>query len=290
MKGLYILIITFVSIQVIAQDTYENSSVNNTDSTLVKFRAYQPDFIDNALSPMGEYAYTGMRFGMTHGFSGQPEFNANKYLVTPLGEMQALPADKYLGYVAGFVADFYYHYDFIENAGIFGGIEYNYYGMSSKYETKYQGYYAVEKNMVNSIGVPLVFKIGPKKNFNKDQMYVYAGLKYSFNINMTSVQKASWITATTRAKVESEQIQRTNLGLLFGVNYLAFSLQLDYIPSNFLNINYVSPSGYQTALGQPDKLFFISTTINVPVSNNWIGTRSRKLKKFFKKLRKFFGG
>ena len=197
--------------------------------------------------------------------------------------MQAIPASSFLGYVPGFVLDFYYHFDFVtENAGIFTGFEYNYYGMSSKYETRYGGYTAIEKNMVNSIGVPLAFKYGPK--LYKNQQYIYVGVKYSFNVNMTSVQKASWTSATAKVKVDSEQFKRSNLGLFLGVKCLAFNIQIDYIPSNLFNMDYISDTGFQQYLGQPDKMFFISTSINAPL-NGWIGYKSKTLKRFFKKLK-----
>ena len=197
--------------------------------------------------------------------------------------MLAVPSDSYLGYVPGFVADLYYHYDFAtENAGIFTGIEYNYYGISSKYETRYGNYTAIEKNMVNSIGIPIAFKFGP--DFYKPQAYIYAGFKYSFNINMTSIQKVSWSDAKARAKVDVAQFKRSNIGFFFGVNYTFFNIQFDYMPGNFFDTDYVTSSGYQTAQGQPDKMFFISTSLNAPL-NGWIGTRNRKLKIFFKKLK-----
>ncbi len=286
-KGIYLLLIIFTYISALAQDTYEK---NNTDSTFVlsNFKSFAPDFIDEKYSIASEFSYVGLRIGVSNGFSAQPKFNANKYLITPVGEMQAQPAEKYLGYVPGFVADIYYHADFSENIGIFIGLEYNHYGMSSKYETKYGEYSAIEKNMVNAIGVPLAFKYGPKKIFYDEQAYIYAGLKYSFTLNMVSVQKANWLDATAKAKVPSVEIERTNLGLFFGINYKIFNLQLDYLPNNFLNIDNLSSSGYQTALGQPDKLFFVSAAISTPM-NGWLGTKNRKVKMFFRKVRKMFG-
>ena len=292
-KKLYILIIIFVSIQASAQKVDNKyltiSSTNNSFSILPEITAFAPDFIEESLSPKkNEYMYWGLRLGISNGFSGQPELNNNKYLDNiPLGsnanEMLAVPVDSYIGYVPGFVADLFFHYDFVtENAGIFTGIEYNYYGMASKYETKTGAYSAVEKNTVNAIGVPLAFKFG--QDFYKQQAYIYTGIKYSFNLSMTSVQKVSWESGITKVKVDAEQINRSNFGLFFGVNYTFFNLQFDYIPGNFLNSNYKTSSGYIPALGQPDKLFFISASLNAPL-NGWIGTKSRTLKKFFKKLK-----
>ena len=144
-KGLYLIIIILVSIQALAQENdneNENFALNITENTLSilpKFNAYAPDFIEELRSiQKSEYMYSGLRLGMSHGYSGQPEFNPNKYLNTPVGDMQAIPAASFFAYIPGFVADLYYHFDFFtENAGIFTGVEYNYYGVSSKYETKY---------------------------------------------------------------------------------------------------------------------------------------------------------
>jgi len=294
-KIFYILIIIFVAVQTFAQkEPNQNIALNtslNSLSILPQFSTNAPDFLDELL-PLkkgNEYTYWALRFGMSHGFSAQPSLNENKYLdnvpvASTADEMQAIPVGSFIGYVPGFVLDFYFHYDFVtESAGIFVGIEYNYYGMSSKYETKTGGYTAVEKNMVNSIGIPLAFKYGPK--FYKKQAYIYAGIKYNFNLTMTSVQKVSWASEKAMEKVDAEQIKRSNFGVFLGINYLAFNIQFDYIPGNFLNTDYTNPSGYYPATGQPDKLFFLSTSINVPISNGWIGTRNRTLKKFFKKLR-----
>ncbi|MBN2757426.1 MAG: outer membrane beta-barrel protein [Bacteroidales bacterium] len=236
-----------------------------------------------AFSQKSEYQYFAVRFGATHGFSAQPLFNANKYINTPDGEMQAIPADAFLGYTPGFVADIYYHFDFpTDNAGIFTGLEYNYYGMSSKYQTKYGDYTAIEKNMVNSVGIPIAIKFWP--DLYKDQKYIYLGAKYSFNLTMTSVQKVSWTNAKAREKIDAEQFSRSNFGMFFGINYLAFNLQFDYVPGTLFNSEYKSPLGFLPYEGQPDKMFFITTAINVPV-NGWIGKKSYGLKKFFNKLR-----
>ena len=263
-RGLYILIILFVSIQVLAQKN-ENQSIalNSTASTLrilPKFNTYAPDFLDELASPQkSEYMYTALRFGMSHGYSVQPVFNEFKYLNTPVGDMQAIPSASFFAYVPGFVADLYYHFDFVtENAGIFVGLEYNYYGISSKYETKSGGYSAVEKNMTNSIGVPLAFKFWPK--LYKNQQYIYVGLKYSFNLTMSSVQKVSWEEAMAVEKIDAEQFRRSNFGFFLGFNYLVFNIQLDYVPGNLFNMDYIDEtvSPKPLYLGQPEKMFFIS--------------------------------
>ena len=131
---------------------------------------------------------------------------------------------------------------------------------------------------------PAAFKFWPK--LYRNQQYIYVGVKYSFNLSVTTVQTVSWEEAAVTGKIDAEQFRRSNVGFFLGFNYLAFNIQLDYVPGNLFNMDYIDEtvSSKPLYLGQPDKMFFISTSINTPL-NGWLGTKSIKIKRFFKKIK-----
>jgi len=232
-----------------------------------------------------EYRYASIRLGYNQGFSMQPGFYANKYLSTPNGEMQLTPVDSYLGYTPGFVADLYYHIDFpTDNAGVMVGLEYNNYGVSSKYETINGAYNMVETHRINAIGVPLAFKIGPK--FYDKQTYGFLGAQFNFNISMNENQKVSWNDTPSSVKLTSDEFANTNMAFFVGFNWMVVNLQFDFVPGSFFNKEYVVPEStnilpYST---QTDNMYFLKVSFHVP-TNDWVGSKNYKLKRFLRKLR-----
>ena len=239
-----------------------------------------------SFSQKNEYQYIGLRFGASHGFSGTPDPNANKYLVTKDGdEMQASPVSSYKGYTPGYVADFYYHFDFTtNNAGIITGLEYNYGGLSSKYqttpfETSTTVYTMQETFRMHTVGVPIAFKYGPK--IKKTQSYVFAGFQINYVVAINSVQKYSWTTTPSALKLESGEYNKTAFNLFLGVNYRAFNLQIDYYPSTVFNRNF-DKNGYKVYDGMVKKYFDIKTSIKL--AYGWLSDNSFWWKKKLRKV------
>ncbi|MFN8255129.1 MAG: outer membrane beta-barrel protein [Bacteroidales bacterium] len=230
-----------------------------------------------------EYQYIGVRFGASHGFSGAPAMNTNKYLNVPPfnDEMVLLPVSSYKGYTPGFVFDILYHFDFTtDNAGVVAGLEYNYNGISAKYNTEQGGYSMKETFRMNTIGVPVFFKYGP--DIWDTQRYFYAGFQFNYIISMQSVQDYSWGTTPSAEKVDPNAYNKTSFGLFAGFNYLAFNIQLDFNPKSVFNKDYRNPDGYLINAGQVDQTITIKTCVNVPYG--WLSDKSYWWKK---KLRKF---
>ncbi len=239
-----------------------------------------------SFSQKNEYQYIGLRFGASHGFSGTPDFNPMKYLITPSGEMQVTPVSGYKGYTPGFVADLYYHFDFTtDNAGIFIGIEYIYDGISSKYETMLPedqsvGIYTMTETFrMHKVGVPIAFKYGPK--IYDSQGYVFGGFQFNYIVSMSSEQSYSWKPTPSAIKLESEEYNKTALNLFIGLNYNAFNIQFDYYPSTPFNRAF-DKDGSKIYAGMVEQTFTIKTSINV--AHGWLSDQSFWWKK---KLRKF---
>jgi len=234
-----------------------------------------------------EYRYFSMRFGYSQGFSGQPGFNPNKYLNTPNGEMQLVPADSYMGFMPGFVADLTYHIDFpTDNAGIMVGLEYNNYGVASKYETVNGAFSMVEKHRINAIGIPLAIKIGPK--FYKDQRYGFLGAQFNYHLTMNANQKVSWLSSTSSAKLLPDEMNKSAMVFFVGFNWLLLNIQFDYVPGSFFNKEYLIATETDIILpysAQNDNMFFLKVSFHVP-TNDWAGSKWYKVRKFLRKLKR----
>lgn len=246
-----------------------------------------------------EYQYIGLRFGAIHGFSGQPEMNPNKYLLAPgvydeltqttaFEEMQLSPLSKYLGYTPGFNASLLYHFDFrSDNGGIFTGLDYNFSGISSKYETTYATNHHTlkETHRMHMVGLPIAVKYGPK--IWDTQRYVFGGVQVNYIVAMNAVQKVDWNTTPSSTKLESGEYKKINFSIFFGFNYSAFNVQFDFYPKSIFDKTYtvsdpVTGGDYLKYDGQVEKFFTIKTSINIPYG--WLSEQSfwwrRKLRKF----------
>jgi len=237
----------------------------------------------NSFSQNNEYQYIALKFGASHGFSGTPAFNANKYLITPDGEMQATPVSSFKGYTPGFVADLLYHFDFTtDNAGIFTGLEYNYGGISAKYVSQDPNVYSmVETYRMHTVGLPIAFKYGP--DIWESQRYLFVGLQINYIIAISSVQKYDWKATPSALKLEKEEYNPTQFALFFGVNYSAFNLQFDFYPSSVFNKSYKDANDFKIHEGQVDNSFAIKTSVNIPYG--WLSDQSFWWKRKLKKLK-----
>ena len=237
-------------------------------------------------SQKSEYQYFSFKLGYNQGFSTQPGFNVNKYLSTPAGEMQLTPVDSYLGYIPGFVANIFYHYDLpTDNAGVMVGLEYDNYGVSSKYETVNGIYNLIEQHRVNAIGIPLTFKIGPK--FYDKQTYGFLGAQFNYNLSMKVNQKVNWMDTPSSAKLTSDEFTNTTMAFFVGFNWMVLNIQFDYVPGTFFNKEYIVPGAATTITPystQADNMFFLKVSFHTP-TNDWLGSQNYKLKRFLRKIK-----
>jgi hypothetical protein len=232
----------------------------------------------NGFAQKNEYRYIAIKFGASHGFSQTPGFNPNKYLNTPVGEMQISPVSS--AYAPGFVFDFLYHFDFTsDNAGIYTGLEYNFGGIAAKYKANRDEYTLNETYRYHSVGVPLGFKFGPKIWDN--QTYVFAGAQANMLLKMNSIQKVNFEGTSASVPLGKDEYNPFVFNLFLGLNYKAVNIQFDYYPKSYFNPLYTTTSGYKPYNTQVDKFFVLKTSINVPYG--WLSDQSFWWRKFLRK-------
>jgi hypothetical protein len=245
-------------------------------------------FYITVVHAQSEFNYFTLRIGMNHNiFSPQPTKDfTNKYLKSPDGEMQLTPSSSFLDYVPGYNAGIMFHYDFeSDRGGLVVGLEYSNSGISAKYNTLTSNYWLVETQRIQAIGIPAFFKFG-REIFNK-QKYLYIGAQYNFNRKMNEISKVGWTTTRGVRSAGKDEFQSNNIMILFGFNYMFFNVEFDYMPKSFFNIDYIDQTtNYRPYSSQPDKLFFIKTSFNIPLSD-WTTQKSYKISKFLRKLRIF---
>ncbi len=237
-----------------------------------------------------EYRYIALRFGISNGFSGQPEMNPNKYLNAPsylpdtYEEMQLAPVASFMGWTPGFNGSILYHFDFHgDAAGIITGIDYNYTGITSKYETLTRGYTLTETHRMHMIGVPVAIKYGP--DIWDTQRYVYAGAQFNFIAAMNAVQKVSWNTTPSSTKLEGDEFKKTTFSLFFGVNWKVLNVQFDFYPASIFNDTYteanlVTSGEFLKYEGQVKQFFTIKAGLNIPYG--WLSENSFWWRRFLR--------
>ncbi len=234
-----------------------------------------------------EFRYFVLKAGAVHQImSPQPDTLNNLFLNTADGQMRLTPDTAFfVDYVPGFHADLHFHFDFSnDKGGIVLGAEYQNTGISAKYRTVYGDYTLIQTHRINSVGIPVFLKFG-NEIFNK-QKYFFAGLKYNFNFAVQVTDKVNW-SITPRSKwLTDNEFVSNNLTFFIGFNYMVLNIQLDFMPTTFLNKEYpltlngtVKP--YST---QPDKIFFLKTSINVPLSK-WTTSKSYFINRMVRKFR-----
>ena len=245
-------------------------------------------FINLTAFSQFEFTYFVFRFGANHQmFSRQPDSINNLYINTTDGEMKLLPDTTFfLDYVPGFHADLHFHIDFAnDKGGIVAGIEYLNMGISEKYITV-NDVSLIRTFRIHSIGIPLYIKFG-NRIFNK-QKYFFGGLKYNINFAMQTNEKVSIQNSKYRINWNIEdEFDQNNITLFVGFNYMIFNFEFDFMPKAFLNRDYSINIGDENNSqivkpykGQTNRIFYIKTSINIPISK-WTTNRSRFLKKIF---------
>ena len=238
-----------------------------------------------------EFKYFVLRFGANHHLlSPQPDTLNNLYLDTYDGEMRLFPDTAYFfDYVPGYHAGLHFHFDFSNDmGGIVAGVEYQNSGISEKYVTSQGGYSLVRTHWVHSVGFPLYIKFG--REIFDQQKYLFAGVKYNINFAMQTREKVSWAIEPRTTWYSENQFAQNNIVILLGFNFLIFNLEFDFMPSTFLNKEYAiggggpNPQTIKPYSSQKDRIFFIKTSINIPLSP-WTTNKSYFLHKLVRKFK-----
>jgi len=234
-----------------------------------------------------EFRYFVLKVGATHQMmSPSPKAINNLFLNTQYGEMRLTPDTTFfVDYVPGFNVALHFHFDFSnDKGGIVIGAEYQNFGISSKYKSVYGDYSLIQTHRLNSIGIPIYLKFG-NEIFNR-QNYFFAGLKYNFNLAVRTTDVVNWSIEHKSKWLNDNEFVSNNLTFFVGFNYMIFNVQLDFMPTTFLNKEYTlnlngSVKPYST---QPDKLFFLETSITVPLSK-WTTSKSYFINRMVRKFK-----
>ncbi len=233
-----------------------------------------------------EYRYLAIRLGFSNAFSGQPGINNEKYVYAPgtegsgIPEMRVNPVSSFLGYVPGIKASVLYHFDFTGDvAGIFTGLDYNFTGISSKYETLTRGFNIVEIHRMHMIGVPLAFKYGP--DIWDTQRYAYLGGQINYIASMYTNEKASWGDNKGR-KLESDEYSKTAFSFFAGLNWRILNLQFDFYPKSVFNTGYAMTNSKTKDPSYPHKSqveSFYKITVSVNIPYGWLSEKNFKIRR-----------
>ncbi len=249
-----------------------------------------------------EYRYLAIRLGFSNAFSGQPELNTQKYIYAEalegasIPQMSVQPVKSFTGYVPGVKASILYHFDFTGDfAGIFTGLDYNFTGVSSKYETLTRGFNIVETHRMHMVGIPLAVKYGP--DIWDTQRYVYIGGQINYIASMYTNEKASWGENKGR-KLEDTEYNKTTFSLFAGFNWKIINVQFDFYPKSIFNENYELKTTYKFPnpkkgdenktltlypnKGQVSSFFKLTVSVNVPYG--WLSEKSFKIRRMLLKV------
>ncbi len=254
-----------------------------------------------------EFQYFTLRAGANHNaLSAQPTYYSRLFLTTPDGMMKAKPSAQYIDYVPGVNAGLFFHWDFESDKGglVIGGEIANL-GFQSKYETyeekEYRNgdivdpspvlekanYSCIRTYRLTTFSIPVMLKFG--REIYQDQQYMYVGGQYNMNLSLKTIDQGSWSTTKSIVKGTPDEIIKSNLVFFIGYNYSIFNIQLDYMMKNFLNpefvyVDKISTAKYKPYGNQPQNLFYLKTSINLPLSE-WTTKRYYFMYKLWRKIR-----
>ena len=236
-----------------------------------------------------EFKYFVLRLGANHHLlSPQPDTLNNLYLNTYDGEMSLVPDTAFFfDYVPGFHAGLHFNFDFSnDRGGIVAGVEYQNSGISEKYITEQGGFSLVRTHRIHSVDFPLYVKFG--REIFDQQKYFFGGVKYSINFAMQTREKVNWAIEPLTTWYSEDQFDQTSITLFIGFNFLIFNLEFDFMPSTFLNKEYSTNVGNSTSINpyatQQDRIFFIKTSMTVPLSA-WTTNKSYFIHKIIRKIK-----
>ncbi len=252
----------------------------------------------NLQAQKSEYMYLAIKLGVSNAFSGQPDLNPEKYAYTvgmegeSAPQMRIKPSDSFLGYVPGVNASLLFHFDFVgDAAGIFSGIDYNFTGISSKYETLTSNFSIIETHRMHMIGVPLAFKYG--SDIWDTQRYIYLGAQINYIASIYTNEKASW-GANQGRKLDPAEFNKATFSLFAGFNWRIVNLQIDFYPKSIFNEGYELVTTYKfpstpkkTVVlhpnqGQVKNYFKVTLAVNVPYG--WLSEKNFKIRRMLLKF------
>ncbi len=241
----------------------------------------------NTYSQYGEYRYFSFKGGMTHClFNPQPNANINKFVNTPIGEMQLIPDTSYFGYVPGYFAGLIFNYDLQnDRTGLMIGASYENIGFENKYHLSIGDRWMIDSYHVNRVSFPVLFKIGRK--IYKEQKFIFIGGSYDINLSLYKTESSSWSTNKKKIKLDKSMLVKNNYSVILGINYMFFSAQVDYMFGSYLSKDYeVTLPNQQMSKpfsGYPNGYFIFKTNLNIPI-NSWTTRKIYEVEVWFRKV------
>jgi len=197
----------------------------------------------------GEFQYFVVRAGINHSIiSPQPEICSDKFIKTPGGELPLYSTRKFVegnwftDYTVGHVVDLLFHYDTKSNKfGIALGIEYSSTAISARYTSEEQDYSMTERFRNYAVGVPFMLKFSDEM-FDR-QKYFFVGARYEKNLKVVHKQIPDWLEVNQSTEqmirwCEPLEFNEYNLSFFVGFNYAVFNIEINYLPSSFMNPQY----------------------------------------------------
>ncbi|HAN76761.1 MAG TPA: hypothetical protein DCQ31_02745 [Bacteroidales bacterium] len=236
-----------------------------------------------------EYQYFVARLGLVHGImNSQPATSSGRYVVTAAGEIPLTTnidatTGFYLPYVVNANADLFFHMDAKNDKfGAIIGASFSMYPSVQKYATKNNVNWVVERLDVLSVGLPVYVKFS--KEMYEKQQYFYTGFVYNFNLELFQTQKVSWSQSNLTLS-RKEALKKSTVALVAGYNHLLFNIELNYIPSTFIDPKFTLDGKLYPYESEPKNKLFLKTGITVPLSK-WTTSRNYFLHKFFRRFRR----
>ncbi len=250
-----------------------------------------------------EYMYPAIRLGFSNSFSGQPGANVQKFVTEggdSFDQIAVTPVGSFMGYVPGVKLSMLYHFDFAgDMAGIFTGLDYNFTGISSKYEAVGRDLNMVETHRMHMVGIPLAIKYGP--DIWDTQRYGYLGVQLNYIASMYTSEKTNFGKKGSR-KLEADEFNKMVFSIFAGVNWKIINFQIDFYPKSIFNKGYklidertkpkdgTNLSIYKKKDGKQETVLFsmpnegqvetfVKFTISVNLPYGWLSEQSFKMRR-----------
>ena len=236
-----------------------------------------------------EYNYFVIRAGLTNQFiNPQPKESNGLYLNTLEGDYRLIPdTSVFFKYNLGFNVGLDFHFDLRNDMGGFIiGAGYMNYVFSNKFITPDKDYYLIRTMTMHSISFPIFIKFG--YHIFQYQQYFFIGARVNWNFALDISEEVNWSSTIKTHTYYKGYFVPYNPVVMAGFNFLFFNIEADFMPESFLNkdlsINVGTagdPYYIKPFANYPDQLFFITTSIYIPLSP-WSSTRSYFLSKWLK--------
>lgn len=205
-----------------------------------------------------KFFYPSVRIGMSQSLQSAPYNSVSmRQLYTPDGFKDLYPDITNTGFITDriFAPDFnaglLLNFDFPSGVGLVVGGEYAATSLSAKYITG-NSEWLKEKNTMMAFSMPAWVKLGRT-------WYIYLGYQLNYNYKFTQRQKVSFSeTGKKRSyKVQgspSTEVDEFSHLIVGGIHMSRIDIELDYMPDNFLNVNYTDPYGNKPYANHPERI------------------------------------